>query len=277
MFKKYFALILLSFISAVSFSQVTAGFSTDNPSGNYCVGDSVFFTNTSTGNYVTSYWNFGDNLDTWAENPFHIYNTAGTFTVNLTVADNTGTSSSASKSITINPKPSVTLVNNKIEQSLTVRSDENDVTYRWLFNADTTDATDTIIYYLESGLFTVVATNTYGCSASASIKIDLNADNPSFANDSLKIIVKNNILTPGIIDGANDVLFIDDLSSYSSACNVLIYNKWGQIVYINDNYSNLGGFAVENNNGRELDAGTYYYVIKTENRKTATGFVDLIR
>lgn len=276
MFKKLQFLILI-FLPVFSFSQITANFSTDNSSGEYCFGDTIAFSNTSTGDYVVSYWNFGDGYDTWAKNPIHIYDTTGTFTVNLTVTDNTGVSNTKSASITVFLNPTVSLVNNSIDQSITAETADVGLTFQWLFDSDTTNLTDTTVYYLESGVFTVIASNSNSCSSSASIKIDLNSNNPASAEDSLQIIVKNNILTPDVKDGANDVLFIDQLSSYTANCKVIVYNKWGQVVYLNENYSNFGGFEGKDNSGSDLDAGTYYYVITTENRKTATGFVDLIR
>ncbi len=273
MLKKIFYLIIIT-MPLVSFSQVTSDFTMDIPSGNYCLGDTVFFINNSSGNYVISYWEFGDGMDTWSINPYHIFDTTGTFEVTLTVTDENGASNSTTKTINIFPTPVVSLVDDKFLHTITVQTLETGLTYQWLFNADTTAESDTIVYYLESGTYTVLATNQNGCTTSKSLLINLGEKNKE---DSLLIVVKNNILTPGIQDGANDVLFIADLSDFVGNCQVVIYNKLGQMVYKNDNYTNVGGFEGKDNGGNELDAGTYYYIIKNEHKKTATGYIDLIR
>ncbi len=263
----------LFFLPVVLNAQLTASFTYN---GANCAGDSIFFSNTSSGNYKLSHWFFGDTTDTWVQNPVHIFLTSGVYNVKLVIIDASGNTNSFSKNITINPKPKVKIIQNAVNKTLIAVSDEKNLTYLWLFNSDTTTETDSVIYYLESGVYSVIVTNGNSCSSKDSIKIDLNSANAD-EQDSLKIIVKNNILTPSLEDGANDVLFIDGLASYNAPCQVVIFNRWGQIVYRNDNYSNIKGFRGKNNKGRDLVAGTYYYIIKSEGRKTATGYIDIIR
>ena len=64
------------------------------PNDTMCAKDSVFFMNTSLNTYPggSSYsWDFGDgtSIDT-SENPVHVFNTNGTYTVTLTVTDSSG-------------------------------------------------------------------------------------------------------------------------------------------------------------------------------------------
>jgi PKD repeat protein len=51
----------------------------------------VAFTDTSTGTIASRLWNFGDGSTSTATNPSHVYNTAGTFSVSLTVNGPDGT------------------------------------------------------------------------------------------------------------------------------------------------------------------------------------------
>ncbi len=51
----------------------------------------VTFTNTSTGDYVTSLWNFGDGIISALTNPTHVYSIPGVYTVTLTVSGPGGT------------------------------------------------------------------------------------------------------------------------------------------------------------------------------------------
>ncbi len=270
--KKIFILSILLSIAGFAGAQPSASFSVE---GNLCTGDTLTFTNNSTA-FSIAHWNFGDNTDTWIDSPKHIYDSAGNYTVVLTVFDSNGDSSRTSQSITINLTPTVTLSQNNAEQSLTAHSDISGVTFQWLFNADTTNEIDSLIYYYEDGTYTVIATTSDGCSASAFKTISLQSGS-SASEDTLQISVANNILTPDVQDGANDVLFIKGLSNFQNPCSVAIYNSWGQLVYYNQDYTNLGGFDGTASDGKKLAAGTYYYIIKSEGRKTATGYIDLIR
>jgi PKD repeat protein len=51
----------------------------------------VVFTNTSTGDYAESLWDFGDGMTSTQESPAHTYTTAGNYTVQLTVSGSGGT------------------------------------------------------------------------------------------------------------------------------------------------------------------------------------------
>ncbi|TWO32959.1 PKD domain-containing protein [Seonamhaeicola sediminis] len=53
--------------------------------GFYSIQDPIQFTNTSYGDYVSVSWDFGDGTFSQEENPKHIYNTVGTYTVTQTV------------------------------------------------------------------------------------------------------------------------------------------------------------------------------------------------
>ena len=270
MYKKIFSLILILVISNSVFSQLTAYITL--PDGtSYCYGDSVLFVNSSEGTYISSHWRFGDNLDTWKEHPTHIFQQNATFTVWLIITSDSGIQDSTSVNVTINPSPIITLINNTEDKSLTAQTNVDDAEFVWYYGQAQTDETSPVIFYLESGFYAVTASYG-GCSDSTSINIYL-ADTTAI----MDIIVENNILTPDVADGANDVLFIRDLAFFTSQTSVYVYNKWGQMVYNNDNYSNLGGFNGTDNSGKNLDGGTYYYVIKCPERKTTTGYIDLIR
>jgi len=275
--KKTFNLILLILIFGTITKSYSQQITTDKEVSTYCLGDSVIFTNSSSVNFVASHWRFGDGTDTWRENPVHIYQEANSFQVWLILTFSDASKDSTSVVVTVNPTPSVTIVNDSFFQSLTAEAEGVDNQFSWYINSDITGETDATIYYLEEGVYSVIASNSSNCSDSISINIDFGNGNNPDSEDTLSIIVKNNILTPGNADGANDILFISGLSSYQSDVFVTIFNTWGQQVYKNDAYTNLGGFEGKSNSGQELDAGTYYYIIKTEGRKTATGYIDLIR
>ncbi len=266
--------VILFLIPLLLNSQVVASFETDNPEGEYCTGDTVFFTNTSS-NYSSSHWFFGDNTDTWIENPYHIYTDTGAFTVKLVVYDDNGNKDSTTKQIFVNPSPGLHLINDSGNQALIART-EIPSAFEWFYNGEASGQTDSIVYYYESGVYKVIATTDAGCKDSASLTVSLD-NGTSTSGDSLTITVANNILTPDIQDGKNDVLYINGLSTFSHPCTVLIYNKAGRLVYKNEDYSNFDGFNGTDMSGKRLPAGTYYYIIRSQGRKTATGYIDIIR
>jgi PKD repeat protein len=63
-------------------------------------GDTVSFTDLSTGEITTRTWNFGDDSTSAVTNPTHVYQTVGTYTASLTVGNCKGTSST-SQTITV--------------------------------------------------------------------------------------------------------------------------------------------------------------------------------
>lgn len=72
-------------------SAPTANFSSNVNS--ITAGGSVSFTDTSSGNPTSWLWNFGDGTTSTSQNPNHVYSTAGTYNVTLTVTNAYGSDS----------------------------------------------------------------------------------------------------------------------------------------------------------------------------------------
>ncbi|MDR6969426.1 gliding motility-associated-like protein [Flavobacterium arsenatis] len=68
-------------IGSTSFTQTSFAF---NAFGSYSINDPIQFTNTSTGDYESLVWDFGDGIVSSEENPIHIYTREGTYEVKLT-------------------------------------------------------------------------------------------------------------------------------------------------------------------------------------------------
>ena len=74
-------------------------------------------------------------------------------------------------------------------------------------------------------------------------------------------------------DGYNDQWFLDSISA--DIDKVEIFDRRGVLVYDKSNYTNE--FVGKNNNGNDLPAATYFYVIKLKNDKKITGWLYITR
>lgn len=84
----------------------------DFTASSLCHGNTAAFTNTqsvSSGSVSFWDWDFGNGYFATGQNPGHPYANPGTYTVSLTVTTNSGCTSSISKPVTIQPRPTVAI------------------------------------------------------------------------------------------------------------------------------------------------------------------------
>ena len=124
------------------------------------------------------------------------------------------------------------------------------------------------IYGLSPGIYTVSIKDTMGCSISDSISIHVNPQN------CIKIY---KVFSPNE-DGINDFWKIENIDLYPEAL-VEIYDRLGNRVYSRRNYINAESIAFNGKkDSRRLPSGTYYYVVNLENEdQVLKGTVTLIR
>lgn len=254
-------------------AQITADFTATPETA--CTGSIVTITvNNNSSDYKTAQVEFGDGIDTYGNDLKHIYTSSGTFNISLRLLlnDNTWTAKQT-KSVTIGDTPELTIEDNPAAALITATVSSG-ASLTWSRNDVALTITTSTLYYMESGTYSVTATNDNGCSVTESVKVKYEKE---AENDDTQIRVANNVITPGIRDGINDVLVIEDVDNYTAPCSVQIFDKRGKLVYTNHKYTNTDGFQGLDDDGNELFAGTYYYVIKSQGKKGCTGFVDLIR
>lgn len=80
-------------------------------------------------------------------------------------------------------------------------------------------------------------------------------------------------------DGINDVFYIEGIEAFEN--ELIIFNRWGSVVYKVDNYKNdWGGIANVKNvikRDNKVPVGTYYYVLKLkESNKSSAGWLYIV-
>jgi len=143
----------------------------------------VTFTNTSTGDYTTSLWDFGDGITSTLQSPTHTYTTEGVYTVTLTVDGPGGTDTLVrSNYITVSApiaglsatNDSPTRLGNPTTLTATITAGSN-VTYAWDFGDGDTGSGATVSHiYPETGFYTATVTasnSTSSASASTVVRV----------------------------------------------------------------------------------------------------------
>lgn len=102
------------------------------------------------------------------------------------------------------------------------------------------------------------------------------------ATASVQVIVRLPVTIPNAFspngDGLNDRWIIDGLHTYPDA-NIKVYNRWGNVVYETNNYSELEAWDGSSKNGGKLPVGTYWYVVElnASDSEPRTGSVTIVR
>lgn len=151
-------------ICGVPPSNVVASFSASNTS--ICEGDNVNYTDASQ-NATAWAWSFqgGTPGSSTQQNPTIQYLTAGNFTVSLTATGNSGSDTEVQSGlITVNSAPTASIgMNGSILQAVPAG-----MTYQWYLNGVAIPGATAVNFTpSQNGAYTVVVTNTAGCSSTS--------------------------------------------------------------------------------------------------------------
>lgn len=194
---------------------------------------------------------------------------AGTHTIRYTFTNESDCSDYIEQSITVNPVPtadagpSLLYMLEGEQVVLPGSTTSTGANYLWTPNAPfllDSNKLQPVARPFEDTKYTLTV-SAFNCSASDDIWVKI-----------LKALVIPNVFTPNG-DGKNERWEIKNLENYPS-CTVDIFNRYGQLVFHTVGYKPWDGKY----NGKEVPAGTYYYIIDPKNgRKKIAGFVDIIR
>ena len=219
-----------------------------------CLGDNATLTATGGTTYL---WNTSDATATVIVGP----SATTTYSVTATLG---GCSDMSTANVMVNPLPVVSIT----ASSTTLPPAGGGVAliangainYSWNTGASTISiSTDS------AGMYIVTGTDMNGCMASDTAIIGTgNTDTVS---------VTGFIITPND-DNMNDMLIINNISAYSN-CELMIYNIWNDEVYSVNGYKN--DWKGTNGGGSELPAGSYYYLIKCDDKPLLKGNINILR
>ncbi len=164
--------------SLVNYITVTPGPAASFTAGSVCLGETVYFVNTSTG--ATNYlWDFGDGTGTSSLlNPTHVYTSGNTFTITLISYDG-NCADTTTQSVAVNPAPVVLFSANATSacDSLTVTFTNNTTgaaSYDWDFGDGffSTDVNPTHTYNVP-GVYSVTLNGIVGICISSQTSVNM--------------------------------------------------------------------------------------------------------
>ena len=126
--------------------------------------------------------------------------------------------------------------------------------------------TGAVLSEVDAGSYSVTVTDNLGCSISTSLSLGCTPLIP---------IVIPQFLSPNY-DSKNDIWIIQNLEFYPDN-KVTVYNRWGNIVFEAEPYSNNWNGHYRGTAPESLPASTYFYVVDTKKKSQDpyTGYIEI--
>ncbi len=241
--KKLLLLITLSFLSFALNGQVIANFTTTDSIG--CGSNhQVNFLDESTpvGEIISWVWDFGDGATSNQQHPTHTFIDEGTYSICLTVTNNSGEDDMLCKTdfIVLNSAPVCVIdvnipilscANTTVTLDGGLSSSGPNFNYSWTtMNGNIVSGSNTLNAIVDTeGLYTLVVTNTItGCSSSTSIQVTSDTNIPiadvSTTQTTYTITCTNSSISPYYLDGTGSSTGPDYIYEWRDSDNNLISN-----------------------------------------------------
>ncbi|MCF8253448.1 MAG: PKD domain-containing protein [Bacteroidia bacterium] len=249
------------------FSKPVPDFSIETK--NYCIGDSIKFTNKSKLS-KTYFWDFGDGNYSTLENPTHKYDTVGTYSIKLIAFAGLVCADSITKTsaITIHPPPDASFIIESADPNKPFRTfrfsanSKNQLRYFWDFEKGETGTGQTIIFTydeidtLKCRLIYLTVSSDYGCMDTSEQKICLEP----YWNG----LYVPNAFTPDY--GLGDVRIFNPIGIELKSYHLKIFNKWGEIIWestaLIDGKPAVGWDGINMKDGSNCLPGSYIWTIE---------------
>lgn len=124
------------------------------------------------------------------------------------------------------------------------------VSYLWSTGETTLDIS---VMPFETGTYSVTSSDECGEPATDDVVIWVQCP-----------IVPPNVFTPNG-DGSNETFIVDNLEGYPQS-SLIVYNRWGKIVYRNDDYQNDWD-GTHYKSGNDVADGVYFFIVEPNSRK----------
>ncbi len=229
-------------------------------------------------------WNFGDNQQdnlSYEYNPKHLYKEAGVYDVSLTLTNEKGCKGTKEIPglIKVYPKPDAKFIADpekvsmiKPEVSFINLSSVTDTSYWNFMDGDTSNATNPLHYFKESGTYNVelIVTSNMGCRDTVTGKIIVEDPITFYAPTAF---------SPDY-DGVNDEFKIYATGIKKDNFLLQIYNRWGEIIFESTDI-NKGWDGLTKNKKNICKQGAYTWVCSfidvQNNENKRTGSVILLK
>jgi len=195
-------------------------------------------------------------------------NPTATEIYSITGTNAQGCNNTQTISVTVNPSPTITIIASSLNicNNKTVTLNVSGAnSYSWSPLIDNSSSIS--ISPSVTTTYFVVGTGTNGCLSqeqSVTIKVDF-----------CDIKIYNGITANG--DGVNDVFTIDNIQDFPNN-HLLIYNRWGQLIYEEFGYDNINKAWPAKENLGKLSTSTYYYILYPDQKnEPLKGWVELIK
>jgi len=155
------------------------------------------------------------------------------------------------ETVSISVQDAIKCPDDEVTLTPTLSSTPSGATYTWTNESGETVSTEQTLTTASEGDYTLTVNN-QGCVSSFTASVNGYA-------------VDNCVITQGISpneDGFNDCMDLTWLNDQLGITKFTVFNRYGRKVFEEDNYENT--FCGQDENGNELETGTYFYVIELE-------------
>ena len=215
-------------------------------------------------------WSFADGGTSAITNPVKRFNQPGVYNVRLVVTNTAGcVSDPFIVPVTVHLQPVIEAGPDLVLPQgdtliLPATANSPGLTFNWSpgFGLSSNSILNPKLTAVADQVYVLTATGDFGCQASDQFTLKI-----------LKPIKVPNIFTPNG-DNIHDQWLIPNLGDYPN-CTVEVFNRYGQQVYYSAGYGTPWNGTYK---GKELPAGTYYYIIQLKSGfKPMSGSITLMR